>query len=104
MAGLAAKVQLHEKYAYQDLDVISVNLEGEEGLSAAKTALQEAHVNLTNWCIAEAMDDEVLQVLQMEAIPALNVYDRTGALRKTFLGEVESAELEDLVQTLLAER
>ena len=53
--------------------------------------------------VVEAMNDEVTETLQFDAIPALNIYDRSGELREQFIGEVTHEELEQLVEKLLTE-
>ena len=103
MAGLPAKVQLHEKYRDQGLEVITVNLEGEEGMPAALDRLNKLSITTTNWCVAEAMTKEVKETLQVEALPAVvNVYDRSGRLWESFVGGADHDTLERMIEQLLA--
>ena len=103
MGALPAKVQLHEKFQARGLDVITVNIEGEEGMEPALVQLKKRGITTTNWCLAEAMSDEVIETLQFESVPALNVYDRQGRLRKTIIGDVDHEELDSLIEQLLSE-
>ena len=103
MAGLPAKVQLHEKYKKQGLDVITVNVEGEKGMQRALEALQKHSITTTNWCLIEAMNEEVEQALNIDMIPALHVYDRKGRLREAIVGELKHDEVERRIGELLRE-
>lgn len=102
MAGLPAKVQLHEKYRDKGLEVITVNIEGEEGMPAALDRLKKLSITTTNWCVAEAMSDEVKATLEVEVLPAMNVYDRDGRLWESFVGDVDHEQLEGMIEQLLA--
>ena len=103
MAGLPAKVQLHEKYNQQGLDVITVNVEGEKGMQRALKALRKHSITTTNWCLIEAFNEEVEDALNIDMIPALHVYDRKGRLRDAIIGEVKHDRLESLIEELLRE-
>ena len=97
-------MQLHEKYQAQGLEVITVSVDGRESSAAVSKKLQELSMTTTNWCLAEAMSDEVQSVLEFNALPTLKVYDRAGRVWETFLGHVDRAELETMIQQLLARK
>ena len=94
-------MQLHNKYQDQGLEVITVNVEGEEGQQLALQSLQKHSVDLTNWCLVEGLSDEVTGLLKLDAVPALVFYDKQGQHYETLVGEVSHEELEQRVERLL---
>lgn len=102
MEGLPAKVQLHEKFQDKGLEVITVSVDGEDEMPKALDRLRKLKMTTTNWCLAEAMDEEVMEALEFDSLPALNVYDRDGRLWDQFMGYVDHEKLEGMVEQLLA--
>ena len=98
-------MQLHREYKDQGLDVILLNLEGKEGLEAARTVVQKLSLNVTNLCLAEAMTEAGLAAAQMETadLPAIHVFDREGKLHSRFIGLFDHDELKQSVSELLAQ-
>lgn len=98
-------MQLHEKHKDQGLVVATLNMEGETMLDQANSVARKLKLTTTNWCLEGGMGDESLAWLDRPdgLLPAVNLYDRSGALRYKFEGMIEHAEVEQRVHELLAE-
>lgn len=98
-------MQLHQKYRDQGMDVITLNMEGEEALEMSQKLMKQLDIKATNLCLVESMSDEGIAATKLEegVLPALNLYDRSGELRYQAEGVVDDDEVERALMELLSE-
>jgi thioredoxin-related protein len=99
-------MQLHQKYSDQGLEVIIVNVEGEEGLEPSKELAKKLGLSCTNVVLAEGMSEEGLAAIQMTeeaGLPSIHFFDKKGRLRQRLEGFIDHDEVERLVGELLSE-
>lgn len=100
---MSHKVQLYQKHKHEGLEVITVNMEGEETQEKSLAILKRLNIGVTNWLIAEGSSEEALAALEAEgALPTVNFYDRKGRKRHQLVG-INDAEIDDWVGRLLSE-
>ena len=87
------------------LAVVSVSLDDADAESEAREFLGEQGATFENLRVASGASPKSVSLLNIEngAIPFLQLYDRTGKLRKTFSGLTNPALIDEAVERLLAE-
>jgi hypothetical protein len=97
-------VEMHDKWASRGLAVITIDVDPPEEAQSVDEALaflQRREASLINVIVADAPDKASwLSKKKVDVFPHIDVYDRKGKLRKTFIGPSER-ELEKLVGELL---
>lgn len=98
-------VELHGKYADEGLAVVSFSLDDPtdpDVQARARRFLVEQKATFTNLGLAATENPEFwFRHLQLNGIPAVFVYNRSGKLEQKFLGAEAYADVEKLVSELL---
>jgi thiol-disulfide isomerase/thioredoxin len=99
-------VALSQELGELGLAVVSLSLDDAEDEPAVRRFLTANRATFENLRVRTGASSESVLALGIEngAIPFLQLYDRTGKLRKTFPAPVRPAEVEKAVRQLLAER
>jgi thiol-disulfide isomerase/thioredoxin len=95
----------HQKYKDRGLATIAVNFDLLEEEPNVRAFLAKNGANFEN--LISSFDDisqEVATAFEFEALPEFRLYDKTGKLRKEWIGAPEDGELEALIEELLAEK
>jgi thiol-disulfide isomerase/thioredoxin len=98
-------VATHQKYKDQGLATVAVNFDMLEDEPKVREFLGKNGAEFEN--LMSSYDDisqEVATAFEFEALPEFRLYDRTGKLRKEWIGAPDSAELDGLIEELLAEK
>jgi thiol-disulfide isomerase/thioredoxin len=98
-------VATHEKYKDQGLATIAINFDLLEEEPNVREFLGKNGAEFEN--LMSNYDDisqEVAEAFEFDALPEFRLYDRTGKLRKEWIGPPESTELDGMIEELLAEK
>jgi thiol-disulfide isomerase/thioredoxin len=95
----------NQKYKDRGLATIAVNFDLLEEEPNVRAFLAKNGADFEN-LISNYNDisQEVAEAFEFEALPEFRLYDRTGKLRKEWIGAPEDGELEALIEELLAEK
>jgi thiol-disulfide isomerase/thioredoxin len=97
-------VRLSRAYGAKGLRLITVSCDEPEDRAKAARFLEEAGASGPAY-LKQASEDEAFITLVDKkwsgALPALFLYDRSGRLARTFIGETEMPALEQALRTLL---
>ena len=94
---------MYQQLKEQGLEVVTLNMEGDQVLDKATAILAAKHIAVTNFCLLEGSSEAGLAAVQGDgSLPAVNLYDRAGNLRHQTTG-LDEEELVRFVRQLLNE-
>lgn len=104
-AELPQLVKLQAKFQAKGVKLVTISADEPESVAAAKTFLKDSGAAALPSYLRRAKDDDkfinAIDNSWPGQLPALFLYDRTGKLTKSFLGESKLADIEAALQKLL---
>jgi thiol-disulfide isomerase/thioredoxin len=97
-------VRLEAKYRSRGFRLVTVSCDEPEQETDARQFLREHGVSETGYLKQVDDDEKFINAVDPKwsgALPALFLYDRSGRMVQSFVGETEIAELEKAIQKLL---
>jgi thiol-disulfide isomerase/thioredoxin len=98
-------VELHRQFIARGLAVIAVSMNDPEEQEAVTKFLADRQATFENFISRYGLGSQSFEAFQLGALPQYRLYDRQGALHKTFGGNGEPIapeELDRAVEALLA--